>query len=194
MKIEISILSKIITSLLILLTCSLHSSLLSAEEKNSIQWSDFEAKVQKKSKVDSVYGWSYIVSGILALGGGLIGEQRTSDPLELGVYTLFETMGVASIGYGAYVWKIGDEDRLMFNTLEGTQMSNDLKTQFLVSYNHQLNMKDKSDRIIRGLTHGLISALNFYSASQQHQEGLKTTLNFIGGVNLLAAISFSVEF
>lgn len=162
--------------------------------KNIENWTDFSQAVSKQKRKDEVYGWSYIISGSLALVGGILGTQVTSDPLERGVYTLFETMGIASIGYGSYVWKIGGEERLLYNTLQGTKLSPEQKSQFLVSYNFQIKDRDQRDRALRSITHGLISALNFYSASQQKQPGLKTTLNFIGGVNLLAAISFTFEF
>lgn len=157
-------------------------------------WNDFSQAIHTQKQKDYLNGWSYIISGGLALVGGILGTQVTNDPLERGVYTLFETMGIASIGYGAYIWKIGGEERFLYNTLQRTHLTPDQKSEFLVSYHYQIKDRDQKDRALRSITHGLISALNFYSANQQSQPGLKTTLNFIGGVNLLAAISFSFDF
>lgn len=161
---------------------------------NSLKWDEFSKEVELQKEKDRRNGLSYIISGSLALIGGVLGNNVAEDTAEKGIYTVFQTIGVASIGYGAYAWQIGGEERSIYQTLQYSKLTPDQKSQFLRAYAYQRKEKEKRDRYIRAVTHGLIAGLNFYNASQQKQEGLKGTLNFIGGVNLLAAISFTFEF
>lgn len=153
----------------------------------------FEMPILRKEK-DRKNGLSYVISGSLALVGGILGNNVAEDTAEKGIYTVFQTIGVASIGYGAYTWQIGGEERSIYQTLQYSKLTPEQKTQFLKAYHYQRKEKEKRDRYIRAITHGLIAGLNFYNSSQQKQDSLKSTLNFIGGVNLLAAISFTFEF
>lgn len=157
-------------------------------------WEDFYKQVEIQKEKDKKNGLSYIISGSLALIGGIWGNSISEDTAEKGIYTIFQTIGVASIGYGAFVWQIGGEERSLYQTLHFSKFTTEQKSQFLRSYNFQKKEREKKERLVKAVTHGLIAGLNFYNASQQKQDSLKSTLNFIGGVNLLAAISFTFEF
>jgi hypothetical protein len=157
-------------------------------------WDDYYKELEHIREQDRKNGISYIISGSLALASGILADTSTSDPIEKGVYTLFQTIGVASIGYGSYQWQIGGEDRLIYNSLQLSKIPNDQKMQFLKSYRMIKAEQLRRERIIRAITHGMISALNFYNASAQKNDSVKTSLNFIGGVNLLAALSYTFEF
>lgn len=157
-------------------------------------WGEFAKEVELQKEFDRTNGYSYIISGSLALAGGIWGNSISNDTAEKGIYTIFQTIGIASIGYGAYTWQIGGEERSIYNTLQYTKFSPEQKSHFLQAYNFQRKEREKRDRLIRAITHGLIAGLNFYNASQQPHAGLKNTLLFIGGVNMLAAVSFSYEF
>jgi hypothetical protein len=161
---------------------------------NNLKWEDFSKEVELQKEKDRKNGLSYVISGSLALVGGILGNNVAEDTAEKGIYTVFQTIGVASIGYGAYTWQIGGEERSIYQSLQYSKLTPEQKTQFLRAYNYQRKEKEKRDRYIRAITHGLIAGLNFYNASQQKQDSLKSTLNFIGGVNLLAAVSFTFEF
>lgn len=161
---------------------------------NSLKWEDFSKEVELQKEKDRKNGLSYVISGSLALVGGILGNHVAEDSAEKGVYTVFQTIGVASIGYGAYTWQIGGEERSVYQTLQYSKLTPEQKTQFLRAYNYQRKEKEKRDRYIRAVTHGLIAVLNFYNASQQEQETLQSTFNFVGGFSLLAAISFTFEF
>lgn len=161
-------------------------------DKNT--WPEFAREVELQKERDRRNGLSYIISGSLALIGGIWGNSISEDTAEKGIYTVFQTIGVASIGYGAYTWQIGGEERSVYQTLQYSKFTTEQKTQFLQAYNFQRKEREKRDRLIRAVTHGLIAGLNFYNASQQSQAGLKNTLLFVGGVNMLAAISFSYDF
>lgn len=160
----------------------------------ALRWEQFSKEMEKQEYDDYRNGMSYIISGSIALAGGLLGDTITNDYMEKGIYTIFQTIGVASIGYGAYVWKIGSNDRSFYKTLELSKLSVEQKMLLLRSYNHQKKLTERNERIIRAITHGLIAGLNFYSASRQKNDSVKNGLNFVGGVNLLAAFSFTFEF
>lgn len=85
-----------------------------------------------------------------------------------------------------------DDERLLFSSLRGLSDLNDSqKTHFLRTYFDEKKEREKKERLIKALSHGLIAALNIYTASLQTQESVKNTLYFVGGVNLLACISFT---
>lgn len=160
------------------------------EYKN--QWREVNKNYLKQQSSDYQAGISYIISGTIALAGGLVGGQITSDPIERGLYVVFQSIGVASIGYGAYKWKIGDDDRLLTKSLANTEgLTEKNRIQFMQTYQFQKSQFEATERKIKAITHGLIAAINLYNASKQDQDGIKNSLYFIGGVNLLAAISFS---
>jgi hypothetical protein len=135
-----------------------------------------------------------MISGSIALVGGIVGSGLAEDTAERGIYTVFQTIGVASIGYGAYKWQVGGEERFVYQSLQYSKLSPEAKSQFLQAYNINRKERERRDHLVRAVTHGLIAALNFYNASQQKDDSLKNTLVFIGGVNLLAAASFTFEF
>lgn len=159
-----------------------------------ISWERYSKSMEDKIKKEYKDGLSYVISGSLALAGGLIAERSTSDNLEKGTYAVFQTIGIASIGYGAYTWKIGDEDRSIYYTLNRSNLSASQKIDFLKNYKLLKKESDQSLNNIKAITHGLIAALNIYNATQQKNESIKNTLYFIGGVNLLASASYTFEF
>jgi hypothetical protein len=160
----------------------------------NLKWENFAKEIEIQKQKDYRNGLSYIISGALALGGGLWGSAIAEDGAERGIYTVFQTIGIASIGYGAYTWKIGGEERALYQTLNDTKLTPEQKSQFLKSYAVVKKDKEKQDRFIRSITHGLIAAINIYNASQQDTDSIKSGLYFIGAVNLLACASFTFEF
>lgn len=187
------------SSVLMLIIVLLHPGVTFALEEASngdalITWEQYYKDSERQEKIDYRNGLSYIISGSLALAGGILGGTVTDDNLEKGIYTIFQTIGVASIGYGTYVWKLGGEDRLISKTLNTSRLTPEQRTHFLRSYYAQKKSSEIRERQIKAITHGLIAGLNFYNASQQKQDGIKSGLYFVGGVNLLAAISFTFEF
>jgi len=159
-----------------------------------IRWEQYVNEMERQEHEDYRNGMSYIISGSIALAGGLWGDSITNDYIEKGIYTIFQTIGIASVGYGAYVWKIGSEDRNFYKTVESSKLTIDQKTLLLRSYNFQKKQTEKNEKFIKAITHGLIAGLNFYSASRQKNDSVKNGLAFIGGVNLLASFSFMFEF
>lgn len=187
-------------SLLLILTLSLLAgpAAVAAEDtfvpSADVTWSEFSRDVALQERRDAKNGLSYIISGSLALAGGLVGNGITNDSIEKGIYTVFQSIGIASIGYGSFVWKIGGEERALYKTLQESRLTAEQKTLFLRSYVAQRKERESKERVVKAITHGLIAGLNFYNASQQKQTSIKTGLNFIGGVNLLAALTYTFDF
>lgn len=182
-------------SFLIFLSVSLSTRAAENEfQFTSTKWEDFSHEVELQKEVDRRNGISYLISGSLALVGGILGNRMTDDAAEKGIYTVFQTIGVASIGYGISIWQIGGEERGLYQTLQSARLAPEQKTQFLKAYNFQKKERERKDHIIRAVTHGLIAGLNIYNASEQKQEGLRNSLYFIGSVNLLASVSFTFDF
>ena len=156
-------------------------------------WLPFEHSVLVDESRDRVSGLSYVLSGSIALIGGFVGQSVATDPLEKGTYALFQTIGIASVGYGVYTWKIGNEDRFIYDILKNAKdLSPDARNIMLQSYYRERKERESNERLVKALTHGLIAVLNVYNATQQTPGPVQTGLYFIGGVNLLAAVSFSV--
>lgn len=186
------------SALILILSLSMPSLGFASEDikinEETIRWEQYAKEIERQERRDYRNGLSYIISGSLALAGGIWGAGITDDNIEKGIYTVFQTIGIASVGYGAYTWKVGGEERDLYKTLNDVRLTPEQKTLFLRSYYSQKKESEKRERYIKAITHGLIAGLNFYNASQQKQDSIKNGLNFIGGVNLLAAISFTFEF
>lgn len=183
---------------LVILLCLPASPVRAADDDtvkyNMTRWEDFAHEVEIQKARDYRNGLSYVISGGLAVIGGIAGAKLTDDAMEIGIYTLFQTIGIASVGYGAYTWQIGGEERSFYQTLLMSNLKPEQKTQLLRAYALEKRERERRDRMIRAITHGLIAGLNIYSAATAQNDSLKTGLYFIGGVNLLAAASFTFEF
>lgn len=161
-------------------------------EPSLLNWDKFQRTTKYKERTDYINGLSYIISGSIAVVGGQLGQTTTDDPLERGVYTLFQSIGIASIAFGTYTWTIGDEDRLIYNSLKNTpQFSDKDRDAFLQSYYQRKFERERNERFVKVIAHSLIAAFNAYSASQQENATIRNGLYFVGGVNLLAAVSFA---
>lgn len=154
-------------------------------------WKAFERTEIKQENTAYITGLSYILSGAIAIGSGFAGQNIATDPLEKGTYTLFQVIGVAAIGYGAYVWIVGGEDHLLYTTLHDTNLSNDQRTQVLQSYGTHRRERERRERIVQAITHAMISGLTIYTATQQGKGPVQNGLYVIGGINALAAIHYT---
>ena len=157
-------------------------------------WETFEKKNKGQIEKDYKNGLSYIISGSIAFVGGMWGERLAQDALEKGTYALFQTLGVASVGYGAYLWTVGSDERFVYESLNASDLTTAQKTQFIKGYRRAEKERQMRDRLIRAITHGLIAGLNLYNGVQAKDENIRNTLYFIGGVNVLAGASIVYEF
>ncbi len=155
-------------------------------------WERFETFSKNKTRNDYLNGLSYIISGSLAYVGGQFGQSASNDQIEKGVFSVFQTIGIASIGYGAYTWKVGGDDRLLYETLqEAPGLDERDRAAIVRSYFSSRREREKRERLVKAITHGIIAAHSLYTATQQTNESIKNAFFFIGGVNVLATISYS---
>jgi hypothetical protein len=160
--------------------------------KATVAWGKVKESIQKKEDENYKNGLSYIISGSTAVVAGIFGERSSSDAVDKGIYSVFQVIGVSSIGYGAYKWRISDPDALFVRSLESSEsLTPAQKFYAMQSYYKQKKVQDKQDKYIRALAHGLAGALNIYGAAVQDDKNIRNGLYFFAGVNVLACISFS---
>lgn len=156
------------------------------------EWDHFSRFVEEQDDRDRRQGTAYMVSGALAVIGGTIGYQQTQDPFARTVFTISQSMGIAAIGYGAYMLEVGHEDGAFYRAVDRTPgLSPAQKNGLLANYLAEKNANQKKAKLIKAFTHGFIAALNFYNGSKQTDSNLQSVHYFIGGLNLVAAVSFS---
>ena len=121
-------------------------------DTTDLEWRKFAREVQRLKKTDYQNGLSYVISGSVALVGGIWGESITDDSVEKGVYTIFQSIGVASVGYGSYLWTVGGEERSLYDTLKiSKKLSVKEKTHFLRAYYWQKKKKLRREKIIKAI-------------------------------------------
>lgn len=197
-------LSKLSRGLLVLLFClpgPVYSARVDIREEIPLDseievqyssWKNFKNSVQQSETLVRFNGESQIITGILALVAGLAGEAQTKRPLEKGVYSLFQSIGIASIGFGAYDLYVGSEEKKFYHLLDLSSSLNDAeKDQILRTYRRIDRVYQKRERQVKMVTFGLVALSQFYNASRVENESVKNSLGFIGAINLIAAISFS---
>lgn len=146
---------------------------------------------QQKAQ-ENTEGMAYVLSGAIAFAGGIVGYHNSHDVFAKGAYAMAQSLGVAAIGYGAYQYRIGDDNHLLYDTLNQQKTwSMAQKDQFVKVYFQLEKDRTAESQKVAAITHGLLAALNFYNASISSNEDLRSTLYFIGAINLLASISYS---
>lgn len=181
----------------ILCLLSFACQLCFAQPEESFQQLDWNStsNLQKRNiQTQRKIGLSYIISGSLGFAGGFVGMDVAKDPLEKGAYTLFQSIGIAAIGYGLYNMQIGTEERKLYELLEQSHIKPEDKALLFQSYQRMESLRIKKENRIRAISHGMIAALNIYNASMQSPGVIRDSLYFIGVVNVLAAASFTFEF
>jgi hypothetical protein len=160
--------------------------------KGEPQWDSFSRFIEDENRKEQKQGTAYILSGALAVIGSAIGFERTQDPFARTVFTVSQSMGIAAIGYGTYLSQVGSEYDAFHRSLErSTSLSLEQKNQVLSNYLAEKSEMRRKARLIRAFTHGFIAALNFYNGSKQTDTNLQNVHYFIGGINLVACVSFS---
>lgn len=155
-------------------------------------WLRFKADVEERTREERVEGIAYMVSGGLVLIGSAIGYENSRDPIAKTVYSISQSLSIGAIGFGSHLYSVGGADRDFLNIIENsTSLSLAQKNEILRSYRARKEHNEKSQKWIRVATHGLIAAVNLYNAGRETDEGLRTALYFVGGVNAIAAISIS---
>lgn len=162
------------------------------ERQSEIQWQSLEKTFRAQREAAKTDGVSYVISGSSAVLLGIFGELGTQDPIDRAVYSVFQVIGIASVGYGIHKWIVSPNDELVFESLrrEGS-LTPEEKWKVMQNYFILNDQKKADERMIKAVTHGLVTALNLYGANNQSNPNIKNGLYFLAGVNLLAFLSFT---
>jgi hypothetical protein len=157
-----------------------------------ISWKGFGEAIEHRRVHQENEGLAYMISGSLVAIGSGIGMAQSDDAFAKAVYSISQSLGIASIGYGAFLYSVGDEDRHFYEIIESTHsLSIEQKNEIL---RHKLDSQSEVRRretLIRIITHSLIAGVNIYNASREHDDGAKDILYFVGGVNAVAALALT---
>lgn len=175
--------------LFILITSTAHADDIDYDGPSN--WESFHQFMIERAKQDEITGLSYMISGGLAAVGGNIGYYSSTDTFSRGAYALTQSAGIFAIGYGASIYWNGNEFDSFYRAVRDSSLSPLQKTEVLQKFlENERAQKDREDMIRMG-TFILLSAMNFYSATQEDDNDVKNVFNFLGGVNLLLAFSYA---
>ena len=161
--------------------------------------------LEKKSEVISAEnqtkGWGYIISGGITLGLSIPAYYLSQDLFARAAYGVTETLGVASIGYGAYLVLVSNNYTQFKRILDGAgglaSPSLSLPSLSAAERDHLARLflnenavRAKESRKIRVITHALTAGLSFLNGFTSSQSELRIGFFFLGGINTLVALSF----
>lgn len=150
-----------------------------------------QRKGETISTESRVAGWSFVISGGVALGVSIPAYYLSNDLFSKTVYSLGETLAVVSIGYGSYLLLIDDEyTRFKRILAQVPSLSTEERNRLAQVFLEENAARARGLRRIRVITHSLTAGLNILNGFTADQSELKTALFFIGGINILAAIGF----
>jgi CTP synthase (UTP-ammonia lyase) len=158
-------------------------------------WHQFKLRIEQQDHQDQVKGNAYMISGALLVVGGIVGYHNAHNAVEKLAYSVSQSLGVAGIGYGAYLSFVGSEQKAFYQSIENSKSLNDAnKNELVRNYVDTWKENQRTERLTRIVTHSIVGALNIYNGSREEQSDLRQGLMILGGVNLLAALSLSFEF
>lgn len=181
----------VLTALFALNSLAKSSRPLSIEDVTT--WEEFRTLVQQQENDEILNGRAYIISGAVLVLGGMIGYHNAKTSVEKLAYSVTESLGVAGIGYGAYLNTVGSPQRSLYESIEASKSLTLTNKNDLVR-NYALSMKEnrKNERLIKIVTHSIVSAVNLYNGLREEGE-LRQGLIALGGIHFLAAISVSFQ-
>ena len=181
------------TSAIALAGLCLSPSALAQESGPAPTWPQFERSVKLKIDQDRTQGISYLIGGALTFAGGVVGSFQSSDPAEKVVYTVFQNVGIASVGYGYFRWKSGDESRRFYYTLRDSRIGLRDRQDLIARWESHRADSLRQERIMRAVVHGLLGATNVLNALRQDNRSVQNGLYFLGAINLLASVTYTFE-
>lgn len=162
---------------------------------NVNDWKNFSQVMDEQIDTDERTGQAYMLSGGLLLLGGVVGYSSVGSSVEKLAYSVAQSLGVAGIGYGAYLLNVGGEERAFYQSVGKTSgLTLAQRDQLTKNYTAVWKERRRNEKLIRILSHSLVAAMNFYNASRTDQADLRQGLYVIGGVNAIVALSLFIEF
>lgn len=155
-------------------------------------WKDFNQVMIEQESVDRTDGVAYMISGAVLLAGGLVGYHNSQGNVEKLAYSVSQSLGIAGLGYGYYLYSVGTETRSFYEAVKNTNgLSEQNRNDLTKNYVAQWKVQQENEKWMKVATYALVGALNVYNASREKPGDLRQGLMVLGGVNLLAAISLS---
>jgi len=152
-----------------------------------------EKKANSTLEFDHYEGWGYLVSGGAALALSIPAYYLTDDVFAKAIYSVTETLGVASVGYGSYLVLVDDDTTRFVRIVKSVpKLTRSQENQLATSYLRENADRARAVRKIRVISHALTAILNFVNAATSSNQNLAEALYFVGGVNTLAAIGFAI--
>jgi hypothetical protein len=149
------------------------------------------AKATAVSAENHANGWAYVISGTVSLGVSVPGYFLSEDVFAKAVYSITETLGAASVGYGAYLLLVDDDFTRFERILARAELTPEERNRLARRFLEENADRARNVRKIRVISHSLTAGLNFLNAATSSQRDLSTALYFVGGINTLAAITFA---
>jgi hypothetical protein len=150
-------------------------------------------KATALSSEDHANGWAYVISGGVVLGLSIPMYYLSEDVFARVVYTAGQTLGVAAVGYGSYLVLIENDYARFKGVVDRVpSLTPGQRNQLAWSFLEDNAARARSVRKIRVISHGLTAGLSFLSGSTTSNRELRTAQYFIGGINVLAALSFGL--
>lgn len=147
-------------------------------------------KAAKIEETNSTNGWGYIISGGLAVAISVPAYFLTEDVFARTVYSLGETLGVASVGYGSYLVSVQDDTARFGRIISQSSLSPKQRDELSFHFLSENAKRARAVRKIRVITHSLTAGLNFLNGFTTDSRELRTALFFVGGINLLATVHY----
>ena len=150
-----------------------------------------KAETIEKAKV--MDGWAYIVSGGIAVSISIPGYFLTQDIFARSVYSVGETLGVASVGYGSYLVLLQNDYLRFQKIIAESSLTPAQRDEISLRYLQENAEQAKASRKIRVITHSLTAGLNLLNGLTSSNPELRTALFFLSSINLLAAVHFLIS-
>ncbi|MGE0631114.1 MAG: hypothetical protein AB7O96_01810 [Pseudobdellovibrionaceae bacterium] len=155
-------------------------------------WSEYQRSYLLQVAENKKKGMSYLVSGIVVTGIGLVAYNSSPDPLARGFCVFAQAIGVAAAGRGASLYFGGSESQSFYEALNESRTLTDFQRSELVRiYTASEDARIEQEEKIRAWTYATIAALTIYGASQEPDPNLRTGLFVLGAANLALSLSFA---
>jgi hypothetical protein len=149
--------------------------------------------VERQQAIEMKTGQAYILSGSLLILGGIIGYHNAHTPVEKLAYSVSQSLGVAGVGYGAFLHSVGSDQRTFFQSVSASKsLTIENKNELAQSYVATWRENRQNEKMIKIVTHSIVAAVNLYNGLLEEGE-LRQGLVALGGINFLAAVSISFQ-
>lgn len=154
-------------------------------------WNDFDRSMKIQYEKDEQDGTAYLISGALLIVGGTVGYSNSSNSVEKLGFSISQSLGVAGLGYGAYLSFIGRDHSPFYESLSQSSLNSQQKDELVGIYMKKVRKNQDTEKWIRVASHASVAGINFYNASREEDRDLQAGLMVLGLVNALAAVSIS---